>query len=173
MKRRQIIAGFGTVAAGTSIAVGSGAFGSVEATRQVSVAVENDRDAYLSLKATDSQFSSMTNESTLQFVFDDDAVAPNSVYEFTGLFEATNQGPDDIVVFGQSTQENGITTDIVTQGQDQPLTSQNPSAEITTGSTQTFGLQLTIGDISAQQTIETTVSITAATEDSERFPGVL
>jgi len=187
MKRRQIIAGLGSLAAGTSLTVGNGAFGSTEARRNISVAVENDRDAYISLVPTSSDFSTMTNQSTLRFVFDGDVsppsgtnqdtgdgVAPDSVYEFPDLFKVENQSPDDIVIFGQGSDEQNITIEIITDGVKQPLTPQNPSEKILSpGGDQVFGLRLTTGDIIPNQTVQTDVSITAATENSEKFSDVI
>lgn len=184
MKRRNFLVGLGSITGGGALATGSGAFGGVEATRDISVAVENDRSAYLALTPTASDFSSESDELILRFSFDGqvsppggtnedtgDGVAPNSVYEFNNLFKAENNGPDNIVIFGQGTTENQITTEIITQGRENPLTPENPSKKILTpGGDQIFGLQLRVGDVNPPQVIETSVSITAVTEDSERFP---
>lgn len=184
MKRRKFLTGVGAVSGGMTLVVGSGAFGSVEADRNVSVAVENDWDAYLSLTPTASDFSTMSEESTLKFVFDGDVSPPggtnaetgngvsaNSIYEFPDLFKVENQSPDDIVVFGQGSTENQIKTDVITAGRGDGLTSNNPSSVILTpGGDQLFGLRLTIGDITSPTTINTNVKITGATEESERFP---
>ena len=48
MKRRGFVAGLGATAAGAAV-IGSGAFESVEADRTVSVAIEDDADAYLGI----------------------------------------------------------------------------------------------------------------------------
>ena len=49
MERRKFLIGAGSTAIGASALVGSGAFSSVEAHRDVSVHVENDSNAYLGL----------------------------------------------------------------------------------------------------------------------------
>ncbi|WP_049921817.1 hypothetical protein [Halopiger djelfimassiliensis] len=50
MERRKIILSVGTLAAGGSIALGTGAFSSVEAERDVAVTVADDASAYLSIQ---------------------------------------------------------------------------------------------------------------------------
>ena len=53
MKRRTAILGLGGLVASSSALIGSGAFTSVEAERQVDVEVRNDEEAYLALLPTD------------------------------------------------------------------------------------------------------------------------
>ena len=53
MKRRQFILGTGAAAAGGSALLGSGAFSSVEAERDVTVEVADDADGYLGLEPSD------------------------------------------------------------------------------------------------------------------------
>ena len=50
MNRRTFLATLGTVAAGTSVAVGTGAFTSVSADRTVTVSMARDEHAYLGLE---------------------------------------------------------------------------------------------------------------------------
>lgn len=187
MKRRKFLSGVGLASAGGALAVGSGAFGSVEADRNVSVAVENDWNAYLSLTPTASDFSTMSGESTLKFIFDGnvsppggtnedtgDGVSANAVYEFPELFKVENQGQETVVVFGQGSIEQNIRTDVITAGRGEGLSSNNPSDKILApGGDQLFGIKLTIGDINTPTTVNTKVKITGATEESERFPDTI
>jgi len=172
------------VSAGGVLTVGSGAFGGVEADRNVSVAVENDWNAYLSLTPTASDFSTTSRESTLKFVFDGDVSPPggtnedtgdgvsaNSIYEFPELFKVENQSHNDVVVFGQGSTEKQIKTDVITVGQRDELTRDDPSSKIlTAGGDQLFGVRITVGNIKPPVTVNTKVKITGATEESERFP---
>jgi len=183
MNRRQVILGLGAVASGAAAASGTGAFSSTRANRRVTVAVENDREAHLALTPTASDFSTMSSQSVIEFAFDGDVsspggtnedtgegVAPNSVYEFQNLFKVENNGPDALVIFGRGTTDQGVKTQIVTEGRKRPLTKSNPSDVILTpGGSQRFGLKLTIGDISPQE-IDTEVGIVAAGKDSEQYP---
>ena len=54
MKRRNFVLGLGTIATGSVAAVGSGAFTSVEAERDITVEVAEDSDAFLALEDGDS-----------------------------------------------------------------------------------------------------------------------
>lgn len=183
MKRRRLVVGLGVLAAGVSTTVGSGAFSSIEAERSISVSVENDRDAYLALTPTASDFSTMTDQSILKFEFGGDVsppggtnrdtgsgVAPNSVYEFNNLFKIENQGPDDIVVFGREDNKGNIGIGLITDKRGQPLTADSPSDNILApGGHQVFGLRISVGDIEPPVNTNTKINITAATSESERF----
>ena len=51
MERRKFVIGMGSLAAGSAAAVGSGAFSSVEAERDITVETGGDNEAYLGLEA--------------------------------------------------------------------------------------------------------------------------
>ncbi|WP_225332881.1 hypothetical protein [Halomicrobium urmianum] len=53
MDRRQFVASLGVLAGGGAAAMGTGAFSSVQAERDVSVSVEDDSSAYLAIRPTD------------------------------------------------------------------------------------------------------------------------
>lgn len=89
----------GSLAAGGAAAMGTGAFGSVEATRTVNVSVVGDQSAYLGLNAT-SPYATMNNG---QLVLDFNAngyggqgVNIDSVSTFDGVFQMTNNGPNNL-----------------------------------------------------------------------------
>ena len=61
MKRRTALLGLASVATGSVAALGTGAFSSVEADREVSVDVQTDTEAYLGLEPVDSDGNSVEN----------------------------------------------------------------------------------------------------------------
>jgi len=116
MKRRHFLGALGAVFAGGG-AVGTGAFTSVTADRDVAVQVAQENNAYLGLApATGSPNSSFANNSqtgnqlsidindaadTAQgnaVVVDSQGVNQNAATEIDRVFEVRNQGPNDVFV---------------------------------------------------------------------------
>jgi hypothetical protein len=105
MKRRKLLFSIGTVA-GTGGIVGTGAFTSVSANRDVTVAVADDASGYLGLApsgGSNGTFATMADD-TLALAFDETAVGgqglgTDSVYDFDDVFEVTNQGTQPIYVW--------------------------------------------------------------------------
>lgn len=108
MKRRQLLAGLGAVAA-SGAAIGTGAFTSVEADRSVSVTVADEDRAYLALSPTEGanstfvyQDSSTNKQLTIDIndanTTEGDGVGLNSVYEFDDVFQIENQGTQEVDV---------------------------------------------------------------------------
>jgi hypothetical protein len=109
MQRRKLLTGLGMLAAGGAATVGTGAFTSAEASRSVTVTVEGDADAYLSLDAlgtddTDNNGFATQSGDGISIDINDvagvtdpaDGVGLNSVYEFDKLFQVENQGTQEI-----------------------------------------------------------------------------
>ena len=113
MERREFILAIGGIAS-TGAAVGSGAFSSVEATRDVSVSVADDANAYLAMEPLDSpngnQFAA-TDGDVLALDFsengnDGSGLGTDSIYNFDRVFRIVNQGTQGVYVwatFGGST----------------------------------------------------------------------
>ena len=110
MQRRNFIIGAGALAAGTGAAVGTGAFSSVEASREVSVEVADDAQAYLAIEAT-SDYAETDGDGVLELDFGDlgdagegEHVGENSTYIFgsgnpdRNVFEVQNQGTQTVEV---------------------------------------------------------------------------
>ena len=102
MERRKFVIGAGALATGSAAAIGTGAFTSVEADRQVEVNVVDDADAYLGLSALDEPNSEYVDESgdTVAIdITDTDAggqgLNPNATTVIEDLLEVTNQGTND------------------------------------------------------------------------------
>ena len=123
MQRRKFVIGLGALTTGTAAAVGSGAFTSVTADRDVEVAVAEDADSFLSLSpATDEDGDELPNaafaeqtgdEETIEFSiaggeedptgFSDDApdgegLNPNATTVIAEIFDIENQGTQDVGV---------------------------------------------------------------------------
>jgi hypothetical protein len=109
MHRRKFIAAMGSLAAAGAAAVGTGAFTSVSATRDVDVNVATDGNAYLSLQGTGDRAT--TNGGQLRLDLDgsdygSQGLNPDSRTAFTDIFEITNQGDDDVLVAVGLSQAN-------------------------------------------------------------------
>ena len=110
MQRRNFIIGAGALATGTAAAVGSGAFSSVEASRDVSVEVADDAQAYLAIEAT-SDYAETDGDGVLELDFGDlgdagegEHVGEDSAYIFgsgnpdRNVFTVENRGTQDVDV---------------------------------------------------------------------------
>lgn len=99
MQRRKFIAGLGSLAAAGAAGIGTGAFGSVEATRTVNVNLAGDKNAYLGLEDT-SPYANMNNgQLVLDFTNNGsggNGVNRDAVSTFDGVFRMTNNGPNDL-----------------------------------------------------------------------------
>ena len=110
MNRRKFIMGTGATAAGGASLLGSGAFTSVAAEREISVAVADDTDAFLRLApCPDSPNGGYVDNSNGQLSIDlsgensnDDpsgsGVNTNALSRFDSVFEIANQGTQDVCV---------------------------------------------------------------------------
>jgi hypothetical protein len=107
MKRRTLLLGIGTTA-GTGSIVGSGAFTSVSAERNVSVAVANDPDAFLSLGPCDGPNGDyVTVEGGVASIdlspsntqVSGNGVNNDAVSVFDDVFEIANQGTQPVGVW--------------------------------------------------------------------------
>ena len=127
MERRKMLVGLGSLAAGGTAAIGSGAFSSVEAERGVSVEVADDNNAYLGLEAERADIISDDGDSGQLSIdlgsqttaqggegFNDEAITT-----IEGVFSITNQGTqtvgagfvedeDDPVIFENLTGEKEV-----------------------------------------------------------------
>ena len=163
MKRRHLIIGIGGLI-GTSTIVGSGAFSAVSATRDVSVAVANDYEAYLTLTQRGSGKRSTLDGPASEISFDipgsddseyggtdPDGVGTDSVYRFaedaasdqSGLFAVENSGTDPIRVFGSQDSTSGVpTVNIFNVTTGDLLTKASPSTTLTVGDQLICGLEI-------------------------------
>lgn len=116
MKRRQVILGLGASATGGSALLGSGAFSSVSAERDISVEVAGDDSAYLRLgpctdedgnekpngayafQGEDGLFSISLSDNNGNSPPDGSGVNPEALSKFHNVFEICNQGTQEVCV---------------------------------------------------------------------------
>jgi len=108
--RRKFIAGLGALATGSAAAVGTGAFTSVTATRNVDVEVAGDASAYLRLEGTgDSNSEYVTSsgsgnalsidlDSSNATAEEGNGVNPDAVTQLDDVFTIENQGTQEVNV---------------------------------------------------------------------------
>lgn len=102
MQRRKFLTGVGALAAGSAAAVGTGAFTSVRAERNINVAVAGDNEAYLALDASVSDYAEETGN-TLELQFDGSnsgqngqGLNANADTTFQNVMRIENQGTETI-----------------------------------------------------------------------------
>jgi hypothetical protein len=106
MERRKFVLGLGTLAAGGSAAVGTGAFSNVEAQRDVGISVAGDADAYLAIEPGDENGEYLTGAGTsaaaLDFTSSNSQVSggeglnANALSTFADVFSIRNQGTQEV-----------------------------------------------------------------------------
>jgi hypothetical protein len=101
--RRKFLAGLGALASGSAAAVGTGAFTSTAAGREVSVNVAGDQSAYLGLEAGDSDHA-YTENGELKLAFDGSQVSgagvnTNSFIKFNDLFTIRNNSSETVTIW--------------------------------------------------------------------------
>lgn len=135
MQRRKFLIGAASIAAGSGAALGTGAFTSVTADREVSVNVTGDGSAYLGLSPADSAngvYADGGDSSTeLSVNFDDistegeegsalanhggNGVNPDAVTDVDGVFTIKNQGTQSVdVSLDGSSLTSGVTAALAT-----------------------------------------------------------
>ncbi|MDZ7731295.1 MAG: hypothetical protein U5K37_10805 [Natrialbaceae archaeon] len=101
MERRKFIIGTGALAAGTTAAIGTGAFSYVRADRDVEIEVVPDEDAYLGLEET-SEYADGTSTGTLSLNWaggsgqNGDGLNDDADSRFDDVFSITNQGTNPV-----------------------------------------------------------------------------
>lgn len=107
MKRRNVIAGIGSLAAAGAAGMGTSAFTSATAARSTAVTVADDSEAYLALRST-SEYAVETGANTLKLNFDEGVdgggshVGKSSGYSFgsgdpeQNVFKVVNQGTQPV-----------------------------------------------------------------------------
>ncbi|WP_178916364.1 DUF1102 domain-containing protein [Natronomonas gomsonensis] len=110
MKRRSILMGMGGIAAGSSALVGSGAFTSVSANRNVAVAVVDDPNALLGLGGCEGspngQYARIQDNGAMAIdlsesnnQIDGEGVNPDALTKIRDVFQIKNQGTQETAVW--------------------------------------------------------------------------
>ncbi|WP_130501620.1 DUF1102 domain-containing protein [Natrinema hispanicum] len=112
MQRRKFVIGMGALASGAAAGIGTGAFSSVSATRNVDVEVADDASAYLRLQGTGGNNSDYVTDDgdggTLTIDLSSsnsgdvsgggEGVNPDAVTKIDNLFTVENQGTQEVDV---------------------------------------------------------------------------
>lgn len=168
MKRRRLLGAIGIATAGGVVA-GTGAFTSVEAERELTVAVENDEDALLRLSPNIdapgfAEFSDGKIGFDINDVFEEPSRGPgsNSVYVLERIFYAENQGTQP--VYFESNFESVDTIEgldfIVESNRDSLLDGEEAVGKLEVGQEVSMGLRVDttgvdVGFIEDTETSET------------------
>ena len=117
MQRRKFVIGLGALTTGTAAAVGSGAFTSVEADRDVEVAVADDANAFLGIEpageGNDNYVEGDATDGTIGLNFDDpdgvdgEGINDRALTVFDNLLTITNQGTQDVLLGIDFVDEDG------------------------------------------------------------------
>jgi hypothetical protein len=184
MNRRRFIGGLGAVLGGGGALIGTGAFSSVEADRDVTVQVAQEDQAYLSLIASSSAngaFSSNQSSAGNQLMLDfDDAimsyqdsgegVGKSSQYEFDDVFRVRNRGTQTIYVNLDDVSTHGGDTTVQFyvrdgSGNRQSISSTGGSPlEVQVGTQESVGVYIettdpTTGDSGGTVTVEASADV--------------
>jgi hypothetical protein len=196
--RRKFLAGLGALASGSAAAIGTGAFGSVEANRDVSVNVANDPNAFVGLDTPSEADFAESNGGTIEFNFNSESGASgnglnaNADTYMGPELTITNQGQD---AFQLLIDPSGINSQLDTgslsfyvhtnsypdgdvRGEFGGTVSGSPPNNGNQGVILTPGASVTLGgafrDITGDPTnvnfADADLTIYAITDESERFP---
>lgn len=186
MKRRSFIVGLGAASVGGGLTVGSSAFSATDASRNVTVSVKDDSDAYLKLTPNNHDYARKDSNDQIRFSFDDefeatpgdfgDGVGSDSQYEFHHVFTVENQGTETVRLFGQYEDDDVEniqlmqSTDVNSQdgGKSDPLNEDNRSTPLGSGDQLGIGFLIDTTNIDLGPK-ETEISIVAASDDSEMY----
>ncbi|MDB2270343.1 hypothetical protein PM032_04805 [Halorubrum ezzemoulense] len=97
--RRKFIAGLGALATGSAAAMGTGAFSSVRADRDLVVDTAYDENAFLGLSANPDYDDIVTETSSNQLSLTIDKLNEDAYTEFADLFRISNQGTQNARVW--------------------------------------------------------------------------
>jgi hypothetical protein len=165
MNRRQFVIGLGATAAGGGTAMGTGAFTSVNADRDATVAVANENSAYLRIIPSTTPNGAFANQlqtsgNKLALDFNDsipdrpdgddaqsEGVGQSSEYEFDDVFRIQNQGTQTVYVniTDVMTHSDNTTTEFYVpdgSGGRHHLAPGENALEISTGTTENIGVYI-------------------------------
>ncbi|MYL18145.1 DUF1102 domain-containing protein [Halorubrum terrestre] len=173
MERRKFVVGLGALASGSAAAMGTGAFTSVEADRNVDVNVSDDAAAYLRLQGSGgnnseyvtqdgdgNQLAINLTDSNNNFPSstDPNGVNPDAVTQLDNLFVIQNQGTQEVSVDISKSGGNTSVVGFYANTSESPTGRYNPS----NGNT----VRLGSGSITLTTGETVYVSIEIDTEDS-------
>ena len=140
MRRRQVLFGLGSLTSFSAFTLGTGAFGSTQATRTVAAEVARDSRAYLRVEPSITDEFSRVNGSGSRVEFylpglkeqannPDLGLGADSIYSFPNILEIDSQLPEEMRVYGN--YEGDVYKDVGLVYNGRELTETNPSPPIT------------------------------------------
>ena len=97
MNRRNVLVGLGGIVAGGGALLGTGAFSSVEATREVDINTAGDADALLQLTDGDSDFVNLdAGEDDDLLQIQQNSLNKDAITRANGAIEVSNDGSNDV-----------------------------------------------------------------------------
>ncbi|MHC3437559.1 hypothetical protein ACYJ1Y_05500 [Natrialbaceae archaeon A-gly3] len=142
MNRRNVLIGLGTIVAGGGAALGTGAFSTVEAERDVSVEVADDADAFLSIEVHEDRDTgdgfvvenSDGQRTIVEFDFsgdtDDEGLNDEARTDFHNLVTITNNGTNDVTLDIEARADDGTEVTGLADDAFVPYEGDNPTNEI-------------------------------------------
>jgi hypothetical protein len=103
MRRRKMLIGLGSLAAGGAAVTGTGAFTSANATRTATVQSLGDPNNFLGMVPVDDDRASLNSNGEIEFDFQEgedgnpSGINSNATTQFDEVFELTNNGTEDII----------------------------------------------------------------------------
>ncbi|MDF9744921.1 hypothetical protein NDI89_04900 [Natrinema sp. S1CR25-10] len=163
MNRRNVLVGLGTIVAGGGAALGTGAFSSVEADREMTIQTTGDGSALLALSATTSEFSGVSNNGTgdvLALQFSD--LNADAVTTFNGLLTISNNGSNEVDLDVSTNEDVTFLYDPDGSGGRDTALSGN-TATIGVDGDMTFDVEI---DLQGQNSVDATQTITFTATDT-------
>lgn len=169
----------------TATVVGTGAFSSVSAERQISVKVADDDDAYLTIDPSSQWTRSTTSSGEVEFYIpglknragvggpEGDGIAPNSTYTFSSLAKIQNQGSDPVEVFSVApTLPSGFERlSLVNSDQQDLLNMESNATELAPGESFWAGLLIETGSANTgDHNLSLVIHADPTTESSSSSP---
>jgi hypothetical protein len=159
MNRRRFLVGAGTLAAGSGGLVSSGAFTRVEANRRIDIGIAADDRAFLSLDVIDGEIARQNESDILELTLDEEhpkeadgeGIAPNSVYEITGvaadrIFDIENFADRTLDVYGYTVEQEGPQVELfdVTDSSHTAIDSAESAVTLSTGEFVKVGIRIIV-----------------------------
>lgn len=188
MKRRRFIVGLGGFAAGSGFTLGTGAFTSTSAERQLEVQTAGDNDALLALTERGDGTRSLEtggNPQKVEFSFpgweertDDIGLGTNSVYEFDrdnreskssdpteGLLRIKNQGTQTVKVYSEHETDSELDIELYDVSDDSKTALVNAPAVLGVGDSVDVGFRIRTFGVDIGTFKETLTIVAEATDE--------
>lgn len=183
VNRRTVLAGFGGLVGGGGILIGTGAFTTVEAQRDVTIETAGDAAALLTLTAVDDGYVEESDGTLSISLSTDDGtgINLNAITRFAELVEITNNGTQDVQTLELTLSGDGDTAEDVAdaisivvdeEAYDQPSNLLDEADKtLNTGDSLTFGLEIDLlnndVDLDSDDSFDLTLTILAEAEEDQ------